>query len=405
MTSIGIVTTWFERGAAYVSLAYRDVLASRFDVYIYARGGEKYAQEEPKWNSGRIYWSPNKRADTIIDRDDFVSWIRSREIKAILFNEQGWWPPVLWARELGVKTVGYVDYYTPRSVPWFWLYDGLWCNTNRHFSVFNWHPRAQYIPWGTDLKLFQPKSPFCDSQLVFFHSAGMGGTNLRKGTDLVVRAFQMVNGSVQLVIHSQVPIEHYGLVANLIRLDTRIQFVEGTVAAPGLYHMGHVYVYPTRLEGIGLTIPEALACGLPVITTDIAPGNEFVSPDTNGWLAKVVRAFPREDDYYWPQVECDVEDLARLMRNCVEDRDAVELRSQGARLYAEHQLDWRKNSCTLCDQMAAIICEPPVKVPKLIQWDMVNSHAANPSRIWRLFNSYWHRHCRLVRMLKHRKVS
>jgi len=36
---VGIVTTWFERGAAYVSRAYREALQERFDVVIYARGG------------------------------------------------------------------------------------------------------------------------------------------------------------------------------------------------------------------------------------------------------------------------------------------------------------------------------------------------------------------------------
>ena len=32
---IGIVTTWFERGAAYVSRQYRDVLAQKVPVVLY----------------------------------------------------------------------------------------------------------------------------------------------------------------------------------------------------------------------------------------------------------------------------------------------------------------------------------------------------------------------------------
>ena len=35
---IGIVTTWFERGAAYVSRQYRDALAGQHTVFIFARG-------------------------------------------------------------------------------------------------------------------------------------------------------------------------------------------------------------------------------------------------------------------------------------------------------------------------------------------------------------------------------
>lgn len=47
---IGIVTTWFERGAAMVSKAYRDVLAQRHDVLIYARGGERTGEGDPHWD-------------------------------------------------------------------------------------------------------------------------------------------------------------------------------------------------------------------------------------------------------------------------------------------------------------------------------------------------------------------
>ena len=44
--NIGIVTTWFDRGAAQVSKQYMDVLQENNDVFIYARGGEKYAKNK-----------------------------------------------------------------------------------------------------------------------------------------------------------------------------------------------------------------------------------------------------------------------------------------------------------------------------------------------------------------------
>ena len=69
--------------------------------------------------------------------------------------------------------------------------------------------------------------------------------------------------------------------------DPRIEFIEKTVSAPGLYFRGDVYLYPTRLEGIGLTICEALASGLPVITTNDAPMNEFVIDGETGYLVDV----------------------------------------------------------------------------------------------------------------------
>ena len=65
-----------------------------------------------------------------------------------------------------------------------------------------------------------------------------------------------------------------------------LKIYEKTLPAPGLYHLGDVYVYPSRLDGVGLTVGEALACGLPVITTENGPMDEFVEDGFNGRLGK-----------------------------------------------------------------------------------------------------------------------
>lgn len=52
---IGIVTTWFERGAAYVSRQFMDILKSTDEVFIYARGGEAYAQGNPTWDLPNVH--------------------------------------------------------------------------------------------------------------------------------------------------------------------------------------------------------------------------------------------------------------------------------------------------------------------------------------------------------------
>ena len=54
--NIGIITTWFERGAAYVSKQFEDIFSLNHNVFIYARGGEKYAKGDPKWNRPNVTW-------------------------------------------------------------------------------------------------------------------------------------------------------------------------------------------------------------------------------------------------------------------------------------------------------------------------------------------------------------
>ncbi|MDO9546666.1 MAG: glycosyltransferase family 4 protein [Pelolinea sp.] len=384
--NIGIVTTWFERGAAYVSKAYFDTLSKQHRVFIYARGGESFGIGDPYWDTPNVRWTAPGSVE--INRDDFEQWIYQHHIKLILFNEQEhWWQPVIWANEFGVHTVSYVDYYTPRMIRWFSIYDAVWCNTKRHYSVFKWHPRAQYIPWGTDTNLFRPQNHASGDELVFFHSAGMGGLNLRKGTDLLVRAFEEVSGPARLIIHSQVPVENYGEeIAELIRTDTRIRFIELTVKAPGLYHLGDVYVYPTRLDGIGLSFVEALSCGLPVMTTDTAPCNEFIIHGVNGWLVPVEKIQYRKDKFYWPETECNIHKLAEQMQFCVDDRNHLSLWQNNAENYAKEHLNWDKNSTILNDEVNTILSLPMKKVPLIMKWDIINYQSNHPSLAWKL---YW----------------
>ena len=100
---IGIVTTWFERGAAYVSRAYSNVLADEFDVQIYARGGEEYVVDDPNWSGSNVWWAGPEFAGANnvgrFDLDDYIRWICERNIQAIIFNEQEWWwPPIFRAQ-------------------------------------------------------------------------------------------------------------------------------------------------------------------------------------------------------------------------------------------------------------------------------------------------------------------
>ncbi|NJL87827.1 MAG: MSMEG_0565 family glycosyltransferase [Leptolyngbyaceae cyanobacterium SM1_1_3] len=47
---------------------------------------------------------------------------------------------------------------------------------------------------------------------------------------------------------------------------------------PALYRSADVFVFPSTREGWGLVVLEAIACGLPVITSNQGPFTEFLSP-------------------------------------------------------------------------------------------------------------------------------
>jgi glycosyltransferase involved in cell wall biosynthesis len=346
--NVGLVTTWFERGAAYVSRNLESAMSPQHQVFIYARGGEEYASDDPVWARPNITWGhrPRYAVPGFILINEFKRWLKVNNIDVVIFNEQHWWPPVLLCIKLGIRVGTYVDYYTEETMPLFGCYDFLICNTLRHQEAFEWHRQAKYIPWGANLDVFKPhhREMKCTDSLVFFHSAGMSPQ--RKGTDEVIRAFSQVDGDARLIIHSQVNLRRalptlIPIIDHMVSLG-RLELVERTVSAPGLYHLGDVYVYPSRLDGLGLSVVEALACGLPVITTDAAPMNEFIDSSI-GRLVKVSRTYARSDGYYWPKTDCDINDLVRNMKSYIDDPALVKNQQEAARQKAVTRYDWSVN--------------------------------------------------------------
>jgi glycosyltransferase involved in cell wall biosynthesis len=316
------------------------------------------------WDDERVTWGKKVRFGSLtsIDLKEFRYWIEKNKIELVLFNEQHWWPPVLLCNELGVKTGAYVDYYTEQTLPFFACYDFVICNTRRHQCAFEWHSQCLYLPWGTDLNLFKSESfsPVNDKCVTFFHSSGMSPE--RKGTDLVIKAFAEISHVAKLVIHSQRPLKTYfsSLASLILKLETSGRLIchEETVPAPGLYHLGDVYVYPTRLEGIGLTIIESLACGLPVIVPDNPPMNEFVEDNPNSKLVTIERQVSRADGYYWPQCFINLKSLQKQMEYYVDNSQQLEAFKMGSRQYAEEKFDWSRNACSLAEYLAKVPKKP-----------------------------------------------
>ena len=345
---VGLVTEWFERGSSYVSLAYKSTLEMQGHcVHVYARCENQFLGE-PLWEGEKVHKGKKSPLPfgKAVDKKDFLEWLRTNELDVVIFNEQIWPLPVYWAQNEGVLTVGYIDYYTKKNIRDFKIYDLLICNSKQHVEAFKWHRNIRYIPWGVDLSLFHP-GPDVNRELTFFHSAGW--SPYRKGTDLLVKSFLMLESKSKLVIHLQIPVSKF---LAKFEIDTShprfkdIEFFEGSVAPPGLYHLGDVYVYPSRLDGIGLTQAEALACGLPIISTGVEPMTTF-SDHGYSKSCSVARKWYREDQYFWPMAEVDIQSLVADMRYFETNLSQRSAWKAESRNWAMQNLDWKQNSSQL----------------------------------------------------------
>lgn len=401
--NIGIVTTWFERGAAYVSRQYADVLKENANVFIYARGGEEKAVGNSDWDTENVEWDFTKDFDgywNTLNLNKFKKWIDKNKIDIVLFNEQVWWEPVLYCAKNGIKTVGYVDYYKKETVEFFDLYDCLICNTKRHYEVFKNHKNAVYIPWGTDIELFKPKScePVSDC-IIFFHSYGYSPN--RKGTDFLLRAFERLNGNARLIIQGQVKVEdrfpELESLINKLTTANKLKYIPETTKAPGLFYMGDVYVYPTVLDGIGLTQAEALASGLPIIVPDCPPMSEFVDKEFSS-VVQIDRYEYRQDNYYWPMCYVNEDDLVKKMQFYVDNFEKIKNLKSMARKYALNNLDWSKNASSLGEifhNLHLIPWEEKMDLElKIQEYDKMNSNKLKltlPEKIFSIKNQKTHK--------------
>lgn len=131
---------------------------------------------------------------------------------------------------------------------------------------------TRVTPLGVDTSLFKRKEiPGAkDPPTVLF----VGSLVPRKGVSELLQAWEKVEREfpqARLVIVGQGPLE-----ADVKRFAVRhpTVFHVSKIAhekLPEIYSKADIFFFPTRKEGFGLVVAEAMACGLPVVTAE-APG-------------------------------------------------------------------------------------------------------------------------------------
>jgi glycosyltransferase involved in cell wall biosynthesis len=116
----------------------------------------------------------------------------------------------------------------------------------------------------------------------------VGNIEPRKNLSLLLHAFRKLNCSgIDLVLAGKPAWLWQGIVNDLADLGAAGKaHLLGYVPdedLPALYQSALAFVYPTRMEGFGLPVLEAMASALPVVTSRIEPLVSLVGD--SGWLA------------------------------------------------------------------------------------------------------------------------
>jgi glycosyltransferase involved in cell wall biosynthesis len=274
-----------------------------------------------------------------------MSWASFAKLDAVLFGEQYDFAPALALQRQGVKTIQWVDAYLAQS--WRLLlkaYDQLWCITHRAESILldlGKDRQTMYIGWGVPAAMYSSAFLPDVSRFDFFHSAGWIGLDARKGTDTVLAAVAlMADDPPEMVIHCQVPEADAKRLLGYDSWPAHLVWEDADYPPPGIYDIGRIVVQPSKIEGIGLSLPEAMCAGRPVITVNAPPMTEFIDLSC-GWLVDVDDWQPHVDGSVYQQAVIRPEALAKVMSEARAASDAVVAeKSQQAYRHAQTLFAW-----------------------------------------------------------------
>ncbi|MDE2606454.1 MAG: glycosyltransferase [Burkholderiales bacterium] len=119
-----------------------------------------------------------------------------------------------------------------------------------------------------------------------------------------------------------------------------------------LYRSADCFVLPTRGEGWGMPILEAMACGLPVIATNWSSQTDFMTSDNSlpleiDGLIPAVAKCPYYEGFRWAQPS--YEHLRTLMRWVYDHRDAARAIGARAAQDAAHLWTWDRAAERIVD--------------------------------------------------------
>ena len=110
---------------------------------------------------------------------------------------------------------------------------------------------------------------------------------------------------------------------------------------PHYYQSADLYLSASHIDGSSVSLMEALACGRPVLVSDIPGNREWIDPGVNGW---------------WFE-DGNSDDLAEKILMAADQRQELSSMSAAARHLAEEKADWERNFPLLLDAYEAVLSQ------------------------------------------------
>ena len=112
----------------------------------------------------------------------------------------------------------------------------------------------------------------------------VGGVGIRKGVPWLLDAFKRLSSKAELHLIGPVSSDYEDMLR--ISVGENIH-VRGALSSSQLaieYSQGDIFCLPSLEEGYGMVIPQAMACGLPIVTTTVVGAADLLKHGHNGLI-------------------------------------------------------------------------------------------------------------------------
>lgn len=175
-------------------------------------------------------------------------------------------------------------------------------------------------PYGVDTSKFYRKALKIRTESEPIRFVFVGGTKQLKGLSYMLQAFQKV--------------DHTKATFTIIGADNLYEKLKGKYAKdvnfagmilhdkmPEVLQDYDVMVFPSLGEGFSLSMVEAMACGLPVISSTNTGANDFIENSKNGFIVPIQDADAIADKMQWFMNHR--EEIPRMGKNAIKTASAL----------------------------------------------------------------------------------
>lgn len=193
--------------------------------------------------------------------------------------------------------------------------------------------KISVIPYGAPVEYFQPQPKTDDC----FRALFVGRVSPRKGVHYLLQAWQdlkLPDAELLLVGTSLFPAGWLEQYQDIYRHVSSVPHL----LLNQYYSSASVFVFPSLVEGFGLVLLEAMACGIPVITTPNTAGPDIITDGVEGFIIPIR----------------DVEALKEKLEWCYSHPQELAEMGRAARRKAE-QLNWALYRQKLASQVRQLL--------------------------------------------------